>query len=161
MKRTTVNIITIALVFCFSSVTRGAVNIVECEDEHGNKVFSKSCPSGYSVIDEKNFSTAKGASKEELEEEELQVNIKNVSVSLYLVSEGCDACDEAKEYLSSLGVKLNIINVTDNLEQQNKLKELAGELRVPITVIGDNIIKGNNRAKLESVIKEVALQQQK
>ncbi len=158
MKRTVVSIIMMTLVFCFSSGIMAAVKIVECEDEQGNKTFAKTCPAGYSVIGEKSLSTGKGSTGEETEGE---VNLENVSATIYLISEGCAACDDAKEYLSSLGIKLNVINLENNLEQQNKLKELAGELRVPFVVIGDNMLKGYNRSKLESVIKEEALRLEK
>lgn len=142
-----------ALALFTSAEIIAAVNIVECEDAEGNKTFAKTCPAGYTVISEKRLSTAKGSSGEEDEE----LNYENVSATMYAINEGCAACDSVKDYLDSLGVKLNVIYIENDMEQQNKLKELAGELRVPYTIIGESKLKGFSLSKFENAVNEEAL----
>ncbi len=151
MNRTVLSIIPITLIMCVSSQIMAAVKVVECEDEQGNRSFSQTCPPGFSIIGEKKISTGTGEPKE--------VDAKDVTATIYLIPD-CAACDEAKEYLSALGVTLNVINAADDIKYQNKIKELAGELRVPITVIGNTVIKGYNRSEFERVINETGLKQE-
>lgn len=158
MNRTALTLITIALALAINSNIMAAVSIVECEDAHGDKIFAKTCPTGYSVISEKRISTAKGSSGNE---DEGAPNYENVAATMYLIKEGCAACESAKDYLNSLGVQLNEIYIEDDMEQQNKLKELAGELRVPYTIIGETNLKGYSQSKFENAANEEALRQNK
>ncbi|MBL1143151.1 MAG: glutaredoxin family protein [Proteobacteria bacterium] len=152
MNKTTINIIILTLAFAINSEIMAAVKIVECADSQGNTIFSKTCPAGYSVISEKKLSISKGSSGDE----EGDINYDKVSATMYLIKEGCAACEDAKEYLTSLGVKVNAIYIEDDLEQQNKLKELAGELRVPFTIVGETSLKGYNQSKFEAAANEEA-----
>lgn len=152
MNRIGLFIIPATIIMCVSTQVVAAVKVVECKDEQGNRSFSQTCLPGHSVIGEKKISTGTGEPKE--------VDAKDITATIYLVPE-CAACDEAKEFLNVLGITLNVINVTDDIKYQNIVKELAGELRVPVTVIGDNVIQGYNRNKFESAMKDAGLQQEK
>jgi glutaredoxin len=145
MNKTTINILSLALTLFMGSEVMAAVSIVECEDAQGDRIFSKTCPAGYKLVGEKKISTAKGSSGEE----EGVVNYEKVTATMYLIKEGCAACEDAKGYLNSLGVNVNEVYIEDDLEQQNKLNELAGELRVPFTLIGDAMLKGFSESKFE------------
>ncbi len=151
MNRMGLFIIPITIIMCVSAQPVAAVKIVECEDEQGNKSFSKTCPPGYSVVGEKKISTGTGEAR--------QVDARDITATIYLVPE-CAACDEAKEFLNVLGVNLNVINIADDIKYQNTVKELAGELRVPVTVIGDKVIPGYSRDKFESAVKAAGLKQE-
>ena len=151
MNRTVSGIIVLTLTICLNSQLIAAVKVVECKDEQGNLSFHQACPPGYSMVGEKRIATGVGESE--------KVDPKDINATLYLISE-CAACDEAKEFLEVLGVTLNVINVTDDIKYQNIVKELAGELRVPVTVIGDEVIQGYNREKFENAMKNVGLQQE-
>ncbi len=148
--RTLTYIIPTILIVFFSSQLLAAVKIVECEDEQGNKSFQKTCPPGYSVLSEKRLSTGK--------KEPDRINPKNISADLYMVPDNCEACSKAKDFLNALGINVNQINVADDIESQNKLKEIGGELRVPVTIIEDKILKGFTRSDFENTVKELGLE---
>lgn len=153
MNKTVLNLVIMTIALSISSGSLAAVSIVECEDKNGDKVFAKTCPTGYSVISEKKISTARGSTGKENED---GIDYSRVTATMYRITEGCAACEDAKEYLSSLGVNVNEIFIEDSIEEQNKLKELAGELRVPYTIIGETQLKGYNQSKFEAAATEAA-----
>ncbi len=136
-----VSVLTLAL-FSLISV-QAAVKIVECEDEEGNKTFQKVCPTGSTMVSEKNIRTG-GSSNEGRSK-------TNIEATLYLIPE-CEACDEAREFLKDRKISITEKNVNENIELQTELTELTGALKVPTTVIGEEVLTGYSRTKFLSVI---------
>jgi glutaredoxin len=122
---------------------QAAVNIVECEDEQGNRSFQKVCPPDSTMIGEKKIATGASSDKN-------NSNI-NIEVTLYMIPD-CEACDEIREFLGTRKISITEKNVNDNIELQNELTELTGALKVPTTVIGDELITGYSRSKFLSVL---------
>ncbi|MBM2830850.1 MAG: glutaredoxin [Gammaproteobacteria bacterium] len=118
-----------------------AVSVYECEDPEGNRTFEDHCPPGTAPVGEKKYST--GSSKESSK--------ADISAVLYVVPE-CDSCEEVREFLTMRGISFTEKNVDGNPELQTELKEKAGELKVPVTLIGETIITGYNRQKLTAAI---------
>ena len=129
-----------AIMVLFSSNLASAVNIVECVDEQGGRSFQKTCPPGSTQIGEKKLKTNKSNT------EKTSSNNVNIQATLYLIPD-CEACDEIKEFLGTRNIGITEKDVNDNLELQNELTELAGALKVPTTIIGDEIITGYSRSK--------------
>lgn len=119
--------------------------IVECEDETGHRSFRKSCPPGYKTINEKVYSTSSGISKKR--------SSTNITATLYLIP-GCELCDDVKEFLINRKIPITEKNVKDDIQLQEELKEKAGELRVPVVVIGEKVISGYQRNTMISALKE-------
>lgn len=142
MKKLTPMLFLLTLVFT-SLNTIAAVKIVECEDEEGNLSFQKTCPPNTKMISEKKINT--GISGDASSE---KVNIQAI---LYLVPD-CDACDEAKEFLTGRNIKIIEKNVKDDLELQAELNKLVGALKVPTTVIGDEVLTGYSRNSYMSAL---------
>ncbi len=136
MKNLTSMFFLLTLTFATTHTIAG-VNIVECEDEQGNRSFQKTCPPGSTMVSEKRFNT--GASTD------TSTKQQSIRAIVYLVPD-CDACDEAKEFLSGRNIQTTEKNVKDDLELQAELTELVGALKVPTTVIGDEVLTGYSRS---------------
>ncbi|OGT74971.1 MAG: hypothetical protein A2W76_00385 [Gammaproteobacteria bacterium RIFCSPLOWO2_12_47_11] len=128
----------LSLFFLLFSTHVFAVSIYECEDSEGNRTFQERCPPGSSPIQEKKFRTGK---------KDTNKPAVDINAILYSVPE-CDACQEIREFLTFRGISYTDKNVSDDIELQNELKEVAGELKVPVLVVGEKTIKGYNRTDI-------------
>lgn len=120
-----------------------AVKIVECEDEEGNRSFQKTCPPGTTLIGSKKISTGNAGRVED-------INI-DISATLYVIPE-CESCVEVREFLDARKIKFEEKDVSKDIELQKELTDIAGGLKVPTTVIGDQIISGYSRSKLKEAL---------
>ena len=62
-------------------------------------------------------------------------------VMLYVVP-NCEPCGKGRELLANRGVPFSERDAQSNIETQQALKKLTGDLNVPLLVIGDARIKG-------------------
>lgn len=131
-----------SLLFYFCSVQVFAVSVYECEDEDGNRFFQERCPPGSTPVQEKKLLPDKKESASPID----------INATLYSVPE-CDACQEIREFLTFREISFTDKNVSDNLELQNELKDVAGELKVPVLVVGDKVVKGYNRTEILNALK--------
>lgn len=125
--------------FSFCSYLFGAVTVVECEDEQGNRSFEKTCAPGSTQVGKKQFNTGAVSSEKKL--------AMNIQAKLYMIPD-CESCDDVKEFLNARNIPITEIDVSDDIELQNELKNIAGALKVPTTLIGDEILTGYNRSSL-------------
>ena len=114
-----------------------AVNIFECEDAMGNITFQDRCPPGTTPVNEKNYSTTTSS----------DTGATIAPMTLYLVP-GCDTCDQLKEFLNVRNLRYSEKDVSDDIDLQNELKDVAGELQVPALVVGSKVLTGYNRSAL-------------
>ena len=61
-------------------------------------------------------------------------------------------CRRTKEFLSSRGVAYRDVNVAEDLEGREELIRRTGQLAVPVTVIGDEVVVGFNRPRLTELL---------
>ena len=116
----------------FISMVANALQVHECENEEGNRGFYKYCPPGMILIGEKSFK----------EDKKAKLDVTHYS------SNNCDGCDLVRDFFKLRKIEILEKNVDDNVELQGELRLLAGELRVPTVVIGEEVIVGFNRNKL-------------
>jgi len=129
---------------CLFSANAFAVKVYECEDELGNRSFEQQCPPGTTSVKEKNYSTRASSAA--------SGQSKLVPLVLYFVPD-CDVCDEVKEFLTVRNISFTGKNIKDNGALQQELKgKTAGNLRVPVLLIGDKAIAGYNRDSLASAL---------
>jgi len=134
----------ISTLFALSTLNSfAAVKVVECEDEEGNRSFQKVCPPGATMIGEKKINTGTSA-----DTTSKQTNIQAI---LYLIPD-CEACDEIREFLGSRNIPIIEKNVNESIELQTELTDLTGELKVPVTVIGEEVLTGYSRSKFLSTL---------
>ena len=118
--------------------TAAAVEIYRCKDSQGSITFQDRCPPGSTPVGEKNYSTATGTAAP------VQ---PSGPLTLYVVPD-CDSCKQVEEFLKVRGISVAEKNVDKNIDLQNELKKVAGELRVPVLVVKDKPIVGYNRQAL-------------
>lgn len=120
-----------------ASMPAPAVTVVQCEDERGAKSFQNQCPPGTKQVGAKDYSTAAGTPAAQPLPE----------LVLYLVPD-CDSCAQVKEFLSVRNISVTEKNVATDPALQQELKDKAGDLRVPLLLIGDQKLAGYNREAL-------------
>ncbi len=130
------------MLITFSLQGYSAVNIVECEDEQGERSFQKNCPPGSTQVGSKRISTG-GSSKEG--------NNPVIKATLYAIPE-CEECDEVREFLQAKNVSITEKNADESIEIQNELTEISGDLKVPTVVIGEEVIIGYKRSEIEAIL---------
>lgn len=73
--------------------------------------------------------------------EEAEGALPDVPVTLYSVPV-CDACDLVRHILEKYGVPFEEKDATKDTEVQKEVRELAGQLSVPVLAVGDAVITG-------------------
>ena len=121
----------------------GAVTIVECEDQEGNRTFQSHCPPGSTEITEKAFSTSIAAGPGQ----------PDITPVVYLAPE-CRACDAVRTFFQNQEIGIREINIDDNEELQNELRGIVGDLRVPTVVVGQRFVTNYRRDLLVQVLEE-------
>jgi glutaredoxin len=120
-----------------------AVNIFECEDATGNITFQDRCPPGTTPVNERNYATSvPGGGTTTLS-----------PLTLYLVPT-CDTCNQLKEFLEIRNIRYTEKDVSEDINLQNELKDVAGELQVPALIVETTVLSGYNRSALIQALTE-------
>lgn len=115
-----------------------AVTVMECEDDLGNRTYQDRCPPGTTPVDQKRYAVSTSADE----------GAVNLSATLYMVPD-CDSCDQVREFLQIRNIPITEINVSDDFNLQEELKEkTGGDLRVPVLLLGEKVLSGYNRTEL-------------
>jgi glutaredoxin 3 len=61
-------------------------------------------------------------------------------------------CRQAKEFLRSQGVVFEDIDVMENVEARQDLVRLTGQMAVPVITVGDEVVRGFDKARLKSLL---------
>lgn len=72
-------------------------------------------------------------------------------VSLYTVPQ-CASCDLVRLYLERNSIPFAEKDVRSNLDTQNELESIAGDLRVPTLVIGDQVLDGYSQNAIKAAL---------
>ena len=64
----------------------------------------------------------------------------------------CHFCQMTKEFLGEKGIAYTDYNVASDLEKRQEMIQKSGQMGVPVIVIGDELIVGFDKEKLESVL---------
>lgn len=64
----------------------------------------------------------------------------------------CHFCHLAKEYFKSKGWEYEEVNVAGNVEKQKELVAKSGQFGVPVILIGDKMIVGFDRPKIDQYV---------
>lgn len=138
-----------ALLLAVQSFPATGVSIHKCEDEQGNITYQDRCPPGTTSVDSKNYRVKNGDNGEG--------NSPSGPVTLYVVPD-CASCDEVEEFLAARGIPINKKDVKDNVELQEELKGVAGELSVPALIVNDDVVMGYDRNSLMNALTSAGYQ---
>lgn len=64
----------------------------------------------------------------------------------------CMYCNLLKDFLKENSVEFTEINVAEDEEKRNYIVEKSGQMGVPVTIIGDEVIVGFNQAKISEIL---------
>jgi len=64
----------------------------------------------------------------------------------------CPYCHMAKDYLSSKNVAFDAIDVSQDAQGLEEMRNLSGQMGVPVIVIDDNVIVGFNKSRIDALI---------
>ena len=64
----------------------------------------------------------------------------------------CMYCNLLKDFLKENDVEFTEINVAEDEEKRNYIVEKSGQMGVPVTIIGDEVIVGFNQAKISEIL---------
>ncbi len=64
----------------------------------------------------------------------------------------CMYCNLLKDFLKENGVEYTEINVAEDEEKRNYIVEKSGQMGVPVTIIGEEVIIGFNQAKISETL---------
>ncbi|OGZ06395.1 MAG: NrdH-redoxin [Candidatus Lloydbacteria bacterium RIFCSPLOWO2_01_FULL_50_20] len=72
-------------------------------------------------------------------------------VAIY-TTETCGYCRLAKEFFQKNNIQYQEFNVGTDLEKRKEMIEKSGQMGVPVIVVGDDMIVGFNKPKLEGLL---------
>ncbi len=75
------------------------------------------------------------------------------SVTIYSTPT-CGFCHMAKEYFKSKDVEYEDKDITKDAEAYKTIVEVSGQLGVPVIVIGESIIIGFDKPKIDAALEE-------
>ena len=64
----------------------------------------------------------------------------------------CPNCKKTKEFLSQKGISYDDYDVSKNTEKSKEMFKKTGQMGVPVIVVGDEIMVGFNKSKLEDAL---------
>jgi glutaredoxin 3 len=80
----------------------------------------------------------------------------DVKVKVYSTS-WCAFCHQAKEYFKSKNVAFKDVNVEEDQNAARAMIEKTGQMGVPVIEIGDHIIIGYDRPKIDAALQTAGL----
>jgi len=66
----------------------------------------------------------------------------------------CAFCPAVKKVLDEKGVEYEEIDITQDEKAAEELKEKTGQMGVPVTIIGDEVVIGYDKKKLEELLQK-------
>ncbi|MBS3158563.1 glutaredoxin family protein [Candidatus Woesearchaeota archaeon] len=74
-----------------------------------------------------------------------------MAVKVYSTT-SCPWCHKAKDYLKSIKVQFEDINVGENQDAANEMVEKSGQMGVPVLDVNGTIIVGFDKAAIDSAL---------
>jgi glutaredoxin-like YruB-family protein len=81
---------------------------------------------------------------------------EDIAVTVYSTS-NCPWCSKAKEYLTSLSVAFNAVDVGADREAAREIVQKTRQRGVPVIKIGERYIVGFNQDEIKSALRDKAL----
>lgn len=69
-------------------------------------------------------------------------------------TQSCPYCHMVKEYLEEKNLEFEYIDVGKDREKAKEMIEKSGQMGVPVVIIGEEVIVGFNKPKIEEALKE-------
>lgn len=67
-------------------------------------------------------------------------------------TDSCTYCKQAKSFFDENNVSYNEFNVGKDLEKRQEMIDKSGQMGVPVITVGDEVIIGFNKQKLQQLL---------
>lgn len=64
----------------------------------------------------------------------------------------CQYCKKTKQFLDERDIDFTEYDVSEDQDKRQEMVEKSGQMGVPVTVVGDDIITGFNETRLKEVL---------
>ena len=64
----------------------------------------------------------------------------------------CHFCQMAKEFFKEKGIQYTEHNVVADVAERQRMVEISGQLGVPVIIIGNDVVVGFNRERVEGLL---------
>ncbi len=146
------SIIVLILFSALLSNAAHAVKLYKWVDAEGNVSYQDQPPQKGQKFEEKSFSESGTNTQRNADVGREKAALKS-PVTLYIAPK-CDSCDLVRTVLDLYRVPYTQLDVEDNPDAQKKLIKAAGSVRVPSLTVGDSVVNGFNRNKIEDALRE-------
>ena len=123
-----------------------AVNVVQCEDNAGNKSFRAFCPPDMKQVGKEKLQTKTHPAP-------------NITPTVYMAPK-CPACDAVIRYFRAKKISIEQKNIEGNVDLQNELKGIVGNLRIPTIIIGKKVLSDYKPTEIDSALMAVGFTEQ-
>ena len=134
-------------ILLLASIPAQAEKLYKLIDEQGNITYSDTKPdSDAGSVEERDTSQP-----ESDETSGLDQLSEDTPIMFYSVPK-CAACDMVRTYLNDTGFPFTELEVADDFDAQQKMKEAVGNLNVPTVTVGGRTLSGFNASALDAVL---------
>lgn len=127
-----------------------AETIYKHVDEQGNVTYTSSKPEGETG----EFEEKEVSQPDETPDTDLDALAEDTPIMFYSAPQ-CAACDMVRTYLTSTGMPFTEVDVSDDYDAQQAMKQDVGSLNVPTVSVGGRNLSGFNASALDTIL-EVA-----
>ena len=65
----------------------------------------------------------------------------------------CVYCNSLKEYLAHKNIGFEVVDVSENEQELEKMVAISGQMGVPVTEIDGNVVIGFDKEKIDELLK--------
>lgn len=70
-------------------------------------------------------------------------------------SDNCGYCRKLKDYLDSKKIHYTVVNIDESMDNMRELKDISGQTAIPVSIIGESVIVGFDKAAINKAIDEI------
>lgn len=134
----------------FATFNAQAIKLYKWVDSEGKISYQGQPPPPGQKYEEKSF-TEEGVNTQtsiDLKREQAAIS---APATLYMTQE-CGSCELVRKVFDLHAIPYLEVDVENDIEAQEGLKKLTGALRIPSVTIGDKVISGFDRNKIEDIL---------
>ncbi len=145
-----ITLLSVLVVFISWTSCAYSATLYKWVDEDGNVTYQDTPPPGDVEFESSNVDGPPPPLPDEAGQQIEDAALAS-PVSLYTVPQ-CASCDLVRLYLERNSIPFAEKDVRSNLDTQNELESIAGDLRVPTLVIGDQVLDGYSENAIKAAL---------
>jgi len=151
MHKFKIGLVSSIILLTLFSANSFAVKLYKWVDAEGKVSYQDRPPPSGQAYEEKSF-TDEGTNNSSNPDVIRARAIRDNPVTLY-TAENCDSCDTVRTILEMNKVPFEQVPVDSSTQLQEKLKNIAGSIRVPTLTIGETVVQQLDRNRIEDALR--------